>query len=145
MITYTKARRVVLAQSPSNGECLPVFGHVDCSSTRMMEKLVPDWQDRASGLNAWPRATDWADGSPSAVKQILEQTECEVVIALGVFVQREMRMPKAAVPLETVTVTWPGREVRVLRFPHTSGRNRFWNTQSNIDRARAALEEALSL
>lgn len=107
-----------------------------------MHKLVPDWRDRALGVNAWRTKGAYERREPSRVRQIVRDTGCSTVIALGRDVQRELGIYDA--PHLTWVLTKVGsREISVLTLPHPSGLNRWWNDSSNARRAKIVLHEAL--
>lgn len=141
---YPQSRRIVLAQCPGQGGPLPIFGDVQSTSADRMDALYKDWRDQALGANCWWFADDWINKRESKVEQILTETGCEIIVALGGFTQRELGLvSKTAVPFGWETVELYGADRRVLRFPHPSGRNRFWNWPQNRRDASDELRRAL--
>jgi len=135
---YPSARRIMLAESP-NGAPTPFFGIEKSPSARRITQLVPDWRDHALGLNLWPDPSVQA----SAWSKIARETRCAIVIALGGRVAARFGAGNLE-PLTWKTVETIGWFVDLLKFPHPSGRSRWWNRPGNTDRARKALVEALS-
>lgn len=145
MSVYYPSRVVVMGQCPSGDGSHPMFGAGPSQSASRMDSLCHDWRQRALGANAWWQADDQVCDRPSHVQQILEETGCSVVVALGAFVQRELGLsPKTAVMFGSETIGHAGRDVLVIRFPHPSGRNRYWNSQRNREEAAQVLRGAFS-
>ena len=140
MVTYTKSKRVVLGHSPSKGY-EPYFGAVSSSSSRRLDVLFHDWRDQALGANVWWRSEDRDLPDMSHLTEVLDETECEIVVALGLLVAD--LLVKDPQMLETYEVDRDGRTLRVLVFPHPSGLNRFWNDYHNRVRAADLLKEIL--
>lgn len=144
-MTYEKSRRVVLGHSPSKG-FEPHFGKVDSSSSRRMDTLHHDWRDQAVGANVWWRLQDRDLISRSHLQEIIDETECEIIVALGTVIG-QLLVDKDMKFFEWEDLHWSYvggfRRIRVMTIPHPSGLNRFWNDVDNRVRASEALREAL--
>lgn len=141
---YPHARTVVLALCPGNDVITPLFGAVPSVSASRMNSLVPDWRERACGANAWWTQAEHAIRAPSHVKQIIRETGCQTIVALGREVHRELSVKGGR------WCTWRhiqhrGEAIRVLLLPHPSGLNRYWNSPENCRAAESALRVALGL
>lgn len=127
----------MLGHSPSSG-FEPFFGRVSSSSSRRLDSLYHDWPDQALGANVW-----WTPPpAESHLAKILDETRCEVVVALGLFVAKQLGAERPEL-LQTQDVERDGRMIKVLVFPHPSGRSRFWNDVNNRVRAADLLKETL--
>lgn len=144
MTDYPYSRVVVMALTPSGLHSAPFFGDGPSPSAARMRSLVPDWRDRALGVNAWPSKRDYEAGRPSNVESILRQTQCEIIIALGREVTRWLSTPPGPFySWQTLKRAPDWRSIDVLLFPHPSGLNRHWNDPANVRRARESLQDAL--
>lgn len=137
-MTYPRSRRVVLGHSPSSGY-EPFFGRVSSSSSRRLDSLYHDWPDQAVGANVWWRPEDRDLPDKSHLNEVLKETQCKVVVALGHVVARHIGIETPRL----LGVYDIGVHINVLVFPHPSGVNRFWNDYNNRVRAADALKEAL--
>jgi len=138
--TYPKSRRVVLGHSPSSG-VEPYFGVVSSSSSRRLDTLFHDWRDQALGANMWwePKDRDLFDYSH--LEEIVTETECEVIVALGVVVAEAIFIPP--ISFEWFETDLYGRRIRAAMIPHPSGLNRFYNDVDNRITAADFFKEAL--
>lgn len=142
---YPASRRVILGLCPGNDHPTPEFGVKPSVSASRMSSLVPNWRDRALGANAWWTRSAHESGVVSShVTDVLRQTGCAVVVALGREVARELGVRREEFYTWHVIDPWPDwHEIDVLLFPHPSGLNRHWNDDRNRRRGTAALTEAL--
>lgn len=126
--TYPKSRRVVLGHSPSSG-VEPYFGVVSSSSSRRLDSLFHDWRDQAIGANMWwsPQDRDLYD--MSHLEEIVTETECEVIVALGTVVASAIGIP--TISFEWFETVLFDRKIRAGMIPHPSGLNRFYNDVDN--------------
>lgn len=148
MIRYPHARRVVMGLCPSGAAEAPLFGDGPSVSARRMDLLMPTWRDKALGVNAWTSHDGYHEGYESVVSQILRQTRCRVVVALGTTVQDELGLPGGSAYTWHTIERWSewynnDEPIDVLRFPHPSGLNRHWNDPENRRRGAQALHDAL--
>ena len=143
-MTYRRSQRVVLAQCPGQGGPLPIFGDVESDSASRMDRLMPDWRDHAVGANLWWNADDWNWQRPHHLDDVVSETGCDVIVGLGSFVHSELGMSKKAELFEVEVVTPLTREILAVRFPHPSGRSRFWNIERNREQAAFVLRAALT-
>ena len=139
---YPQSRVVVLGLCPGNDHPTPLFGQAASVSASRMNDLEPTWRVDATGANAWSTRAAYQAGEPSNVEQILRETRCRVIVALGREVQDELDVAKAAW-FTTTAIRRGDRTIKVVRFPHPSGLNRFWNDPQNVVRARKELRRAL--
>lgn len=141
---YPRSRIVVIGLCPGDRSVSPEFGRNPSPSASRIERLYPNWRNVAVGANAWWTWDAWMDDEPSHVDQILRETHCSVVVALGSRVVREFT-GRQREPYTWFQSRIGGNvPVEVLAFPHPSGRNRHWNDPDNHRRATAALFEAFS-
>lgn len=145
MSTYTRSERVVMGQCPGQGGPLPFFGGVDSNSADRMDSLFPEWREHALGVNLWWNASDWQWDNEHHLDDIVAETQCELIVGLGTFVNTELGMSKKGELFEVELVPLLTREVLAVRFPHPSGRNRFWNIERNRSQAAFVLAAALTV
>lgn len=146
-MTYPKSRRVVLGHSPSSG-VEPYFGAVSSSSSRRLDQLYHDWRDQAVGANVWWQPQDRDLPDMSHLDEIVNETECEIIVALGTVVAALLLGPKLDRRLlEWDEVHWSTddgfRTIRVMPLPHPSGLNRFYNNVDNRVQASVCFREAM--
>lgn len=128
---------------PSGVAEAPTFGAGPSVSAARMDRLYPAWRERAIGANAWWTKRAYDRGEYSHVSQILEQTSCSIVVALGHETVRACGIMSGSL------YTWGGYRsphgwIDILRFPHPSGLNRHWNDPDNVRRAQIALAEVFT-
>lgn len=140
---YPQSRAVVMGVCPNSDKETPVFGGSGSVSANRMESILPWWKDQAVGANAWWTKSEFTSARPSHIDQILDDTGCIVVIALGLEVQRELGVSEGPFYSWTI-IEHDERNVHVLRFPHPSGLNRHWNKVGNRVVASDALADALT-
>ena len=99
-MTYERSQRVVLAQQPGLGGPVPHFGVESSNSSVRMDALMPDWRDHAVGANLWWYADDWINRREHHLEEILVETDCDVVVALGTFTHSALGMDKEIGSLE---------------------------------------------
>lgn len=138
---YPHSRIVVMGLCPSGTGKAPTFGDGPSVSASRMNRLYPGWRHRAIGANAWWTKRAYERGEPSHAGQIMWDTDCEIIVALGHAVQNELGL-RPGRAYEWGTLQFNDRQVDVLRFPHPSGLNRHWNDPDNDRLATAALAEA---
>lgn len=137
IVTYTPSKRVVLGLEPSSGH-EPFFGAVRSVSSTRMDTLFHDWRDQAVGANLY-----WQRGDTVGhLEQILHETRCEIVVALGIFAAEHLGIHEPKL-LEEYDVEYGGVPLHVLAFPHPSGLNRYWNSVDNRILAADALKKTL--
>lgn len=137
---YPKSWVVVLGLCPPPGWGeTPTFGDAPSVSATRMDTTLPEWREQALGANLWWTHDDWDLGRPHHLQQILRDTRCRVVVALGRDVQRELGLKGAPPFFEWQDVG----ELRVMPFPHPSGLCRVWNEYESREAATAALQEAM--
>lgn len=139
-MTYPWSKRVVLGHSPSSG-VEPYFGVVSSSSSRRLDSLFHDWRDQAIGANMWwsPQDRDLTD--MSHLEEIVTETKCEIIVALGAVVSEAIG--GKAVPFEWSELDLFGRKIRASMIPHPSGLNRFYNDVDNRVLAANFFKKAL--
>lgn len=140
MTTYPKSRRVVLGHSPSSG-VEPYFGVVSSSSSRRLDTLFHDWRYQAIGANVWWESKDRDLVDMSHLEEIVTETECEVIVALGTVVAETIGI--VPVSFEWQDTELFGRSILAAMIPHPSGLNRFYNDVDNRILAADFLKEAL--
>lgn len=104
------------------------------STSRKLDELCPGWQDAFVVRNIWKDKEDDAPAN-DRIKQILEETDPDVVVTLGITVSLALEVKYHSEWLSWSTV----HGLPVLKFPHTSGRNRSWNDPQFVERASGAL------
>jgi uracil-DNA glycosylase len=140
---YPLARAVVLGICPSGETISPTIG--DSVTSRRMDSLCPTWREHAISANLWWTKREFLTGKPSHIAQILRDTRCELIIALGREAARELG---AEGPFNTWYRIDRGPNLpplQVLRFPHPSGLNRHWNSAANREAGARSLSDAFML
>lgn len=106
------------------------------STSRKLDELCPGWQDAFVVRNIWKDKEDDADAE-DRIRQILEETDPDIVVTLGITASLAF-----GVKYHTDWLSWSEvHGLQVLKFPHTSGRNRSWNDKAFVEAAAKTLSE----
>jgi uracil-DNA glycosylase len=110
---------------------------MESSTTRQIDRLCPDWRDTFDTRNVWPYARTRDDKID--VNALIAKGRYEVVVALGFTVSRELGVSQTARWL-----SWHERDgISILKLPHPSGANRWWNDPAHRALASMALAQAI--
>lgn len=104
---------------------------------------MPGWRRHFLGANLWWTHEAWDRDEPHHLSEVLWQTKCRTVVALGREVQRELGITRGEL-LSTQRVRVDGIPLDVLLFPHPSGLCRTWNEPAARTAAAAALVRSLT-
>lgn len=102
-----------------------------------LDWCYPDWENAFVVRNVWSSKEDSRDGK-ERVREILREVQPDVVVSLGITVSLLLDIPYET-PWLTATVS---RGLRVVKFPHPSGRSRFWNDADDAEAAKKTLTGA---
>lgn len=123
---------IILGERPSKGG--PYRTIEPSSTTRQLDRLRPGWELEFKTMNVWPYA--WCDEERVDVDAL----DAPIIVALGSNVLAELGL---------FTGRWLEWQTRgdsyVLRMPHPSGVNRWYNDATNCRRASNALKVAVKL
>jgi hypothetical protein len=128
-------RRLILGERPSSGGPHPTI--TASSTTRQLDRLRHTWAIEFETRNVWPYADD--DRDKLDLDALIKAHEHDVIVALGFVVSQELGLS-----LRGHWLSWHRRDdISILRFPHPSGINRWWNDTVNRTYASLALAEAV--
>lgn len=111
------------------------------STSRRLDKLYPRWRYDFESINLHWQSDDFDDPEPDHLSVIIEAYDPDVIVALGAQVYRELGGDPKADWLTAEYVRLYPRWRHIVKFPHPSGRNRWWNDGHNCDIASQVLEE----
>ncbi len=102
-----------------------------------LDWCYPDWEKAFVVRNVWGSKEDDRDGK-DRLHEILREVQPDVVVALGITVSLLLD-----IPYETPWLTATSSQgLRVVKFPHPSGRSRFWNSAEDSEAAKRTLTGA---
>ena len=126
------------------------------SSRARLDRFYPGWQERLIFRNVWQDQADKREGK-ARVREILAETQPEYIISLGITVSLLLDVPYETSWLAETTLSAslsacasasasasPTSPVRVLKFPHPSGRARAWNDKEFEARAQEKFAQLAS-
>ena len=134
------SRRVILGLRPSWGVHKEI---TNSSTTRRLDLLQPDWRESFETRNVYASHEPGpGDESPHDIVNWLDENRVDIVVTLGQEVARIISRPIGKAPwlsVNVVSLNFAVRHTTVFKFPHPSGRNRWYNDQHNVEQARRLL------
>jgi hypothetical protein len=126
--------RLILGERPSSGGPHPTI--LASPTTRQLDRIMPDWRLSFDTCNIWPYHD--TDEDMIDIDYLLDSRRYEVIVALGHIVAKELGLPRAP------WLSWHELGgVAVLKMPHPSGLNRWWNDPVNRTFAQLAMTRAI--
>lgn len=128
-------RRLILGERPSHGGPHPRI--TESSTTRQLDRICANWRHSFETLNVWPFADRELDKLD--VNALIDRDRYDVIVALGFTVSQELGLSH-----RSTWLSWHERDgVSILRLPHPSGVNRWWNDPVHRTYASLALAQAI--
>jgi hypothetical protein len=133
--------RLILGHRPSSGSHDKIL---ESSTTRGLDRLMYDWRCHFEARNLF------MSSEKGHVQDVIDAWELDqwvraydysVIVTLGQVVAETVSPELGRAPWLSTAVWRLRRNVTLLKLPHTSGRNRWYNDPDNVRRASEALKE----
>lgn len=119
------------------------YDEVILSSTTVtrLDWCFKSWREAFVVRNVWDSKSDDRDGRERVLELLLESNP-SIVVALGITVSMMLgQLQDVAWLAETEQNVEGFGSVKVVKFPHPSGRSRFWNNLELSEQARKTLTQ----
>jgi hypothetical protein len=131
--------RLILGYRPSSGVHETIL---ESSTTRRLSSMMPSWRDHFETRNLYSSSTPGSDDAVDAVAldAWIRNNDVSVIVTLGQSVSRELLWGMGRAPW----LSWHRftDDRWFLKFPHPSGRNRWYNDAGNVAAATRELRRA---